>query len=155
MSKRELDGMGGGYLSDRDPGGPRRRRTALLSATLGVFFVAVVVIIATASRGADMSWVARIPGKDFTGHLALFGTLAFLWHGVACHQAPQSRDLACRPVWHPKAWPPSCAVLALLVLAEELSQIGLSTRTFSFSDLLADVLGLWLGFVASALVWRD
>lgn len=106
---------------------------------LTLFFLFVIGVIVAAGQGADLSWVRHLPGKDFTGHIAIFGTLAFLWRGV-------SRGGGDHAPWDPRSWPRSCWILAALVVGEELSQIWWPHRTFSASDLVADGIGLWLGF---------
>ena len=106
-----------------------------------LFFVAAV--LAAAGSGADMGFVRHIPGGDFTGHLAIYGTLAFLWgRGFSGSRGN---------LWHPRRWSGWHWILLAFVVAEELSQIFWVHRTFSWLDMTGNALGIWLGFGLSGL----
>ncbi len=110
-----------------------------------LFFVAT--LLAAAGSGADMGLVRHIPGGDFTGHLAIYGTLAFLWGRGLVGSA---RDL-----WHPGRWSGRHWMLVAFVVAEEFSQIFWIHRTFSWLDMSGNALGLWLGFGLSGCLWAE
>lgn len=100
------------------------------TASFGLFLIGVIVAADVGSPWLDV--VRYLPGADFTGHMVLIGTLAFLAGSWAPTPARLGSGLLSR----------GAMVVALLVLTEELSQIWLPHRTFSFGDLAADALGI-------------
>ncbi len=83
-----------------------------------------------------------IPAGDKLGHFLLFGTLAFLANLAV---ARSGVSLA----WHLKI----TALVVVVVMAEELSQIFLPHRNFDSMDLVADLAGIIL-FSAFAYFWK-
>ncbi len=111
----------------------RLRGLALLS------IAAVVVLSVLASldpKGPVFDVVNRIPGRDVTGHFVVMGLLAFF---VALGFAParlRGRTLGVI----------GCTLLVLVaVTLEELVQIAIPDRVFSFDDLSASWLGILVG----------
>ncbi len=108
--------------------------------------IAVVVIVVLADTG-NLEWALRIvawvPGRDKTLHAVLMGGLA---------------ASVCLALGWSGARSPARAVLVgsvgvfALVLAEELSQQLIATRSFDLVDLLADVVGI-LMLSTLALAW--
>jgi polysaccharide biosynthesis protein VpsQ len=109
-----------------------------------LFAAALLVIIASAELGLAQVWFGSLynfPYGDAVGHLLLLGGLSFLTNlGF-----PSGRLIR----------PPllkTCLVIAGLVTLEELSQLFLPNRTFSFIDLGANYAGIFaFGEIAAAL----
>ena len=102
-------------------------------------FTAFLAFIITAIYAADrhlargfFAWVQSIPLGDKAGHFVLMGTLAFLLNraltGRTIGRGPQLGGV----------------IVAVFVLAEEISQRWLPGRTFDYADLLADAMGIAL-----------
>lgn len=116
-------------------------------ALLFLLFLAFIVFLADRGLAANyFALVHVIPGADKLGHFVLMGTLSFLVNmGLEARQW----SLAGRQVLR------GSLLVALLVTAEELTQLVLPTRSFSLLDLLSDYLGIWLfGRLAAYLVSR-
>ena len=106
-----------------------------------VSFTALVVIL-IAIADADVAprvfhIVHLVPYGDKVAHAILFGTLAFLVERFAASRG-----------WRVG---PATVMLAVLVAAEETSQIWLPARAFTISDLVADFLGMAVG---ALVCWR-
>lgn len=86
--------------------------------------------------------VQSIPSGDKAGHFLLFGTLAFLANQAV---ARSGGSLA----WHLRV----TALVVVVVMAEEFSQIFLPYRNFDRMDLVADLAGIVL-FSAFAYFWK-
>jgi len=106
-----------------------------------------IVLAADLGWGANLfSWVAYIPGRDFTGHFLLIGSLT-LTINLALRQRRIER---CG-----MSFQLGSLIVLPVVTLEEFSQLWISTRGFSPLDLAADYLGIWLlGGVLSAWLWR-
>jgi hypothetical protein len=106
-----------------------------------------IVLAADMGWGANLfSWVAHIPGRDFTGHFLLIGLLT-----LTVNLALRRRRIE-RFGMHFQVG--SLIVLPVVTL-EEFSQLWISTRGFSPLDLAADYLGIWLlGGVLSSWLRR-
>lgn len=116
-------------------------------ALLFLLFLAAIVFLA--DRGLATSFFAlvhAVPGADKLGHFLLMGTLSFLVNmGLEARQWPVAGRQVLR----------GSLLVALLVTAEELTQLLLPTRSFSLLDLLSDYVGIWLfGRLAAYLVNR-
>lgn len=103
------------------------------AALLFAIFVAVVVYAAD-SKFPVFGFVNSIPGADFTGHIFLMGFLALLVNLAA---GCRSFHLNGIRIYH------GAAAVLLVVLAEEISQAWIRHRTFSWSDAIGDLLGIW------------
>lgn len=111
------------------------RRWLVVASVAYAGLIGVIVVVAdVGGTGAMFGALHAVPHGDKLGHFVLIGVLALLvdlgWR----------RDLRVGPVR--VAW--AAVVIAALALAEELTQIGLPTRTFDLGDLSAD----WLGIAA-------
>jgi len=79
--------------------------------------------------------VYRWPGGDTVGHLVIYGTASVLVH---CGLPPRGA------LWH-GFLRPLTAVLLLAVVVEESVQVWLPSRSFSISDLAANIAGVLAG----------
>ena len=111
-----------------------------LSVGFGSF---LLLIIALANSGfAFLGIVNRIPLGDKIGHFVLFGMLAFL----------VNKALECRTtnLLGKEVLVGRLGVLCFVVI-EEISQIYFDSRTFDITDLMYDLVGIYVGgFVAVA-----
>lgn len=105
-----------------------------LSVAFGSF---LLLIIALANSGfAFLGLVHRIPLGDKIGHFVLFGTLAFL----------VNKALRCRTVnVLGKDVLIGCFGVLCFVVIEEFSQIYFDARTFDITDLMYDLVGIYVG----------
>ena len=111
-----------------------------LSVGFGSF---LLLIIALANSGfAFLGIVNRIPLGDKIGHFVLFGMLAFL----------VNKALECRTTnLLGKEVLVGCLGVLCFVVIEETSQIYFDSRTFDITDLMYDLVGIYVGgFVAVA-----
>ncbi|WDE05106.1 VanZ family protein [Thalassomonas viridans] len=77
--------------------------------------------------------VRSLPYGDKLGHLVLYGTLSLLTIIAFNHRCVQVKGY---PL------PLGALVVLALALAEELSQLFLSNRTFDMADISADIAGI-------------
>ena len=112
---------------------------------LTVAFALLLLAIVTA---ATMGWaepafavVRRIPGGDKSAHILLLGTMSLLLNSsLGCAR------VRCGNISVLKG----SLILFALVTLEEISQIWMSSRTFSWGDLACNYLGIFiLGWVAT------
>ena len=105
-------------------------------------FIAWVIYMANAGQSSVFfDFVAAIPYGDKVGHAGLFGTLTFL--------AVLASRFAGWKAYNTKLYFGAIAV-TLFVIGEEISQVFIPSRTFDFTDLSADAVGILL----AALVLR-
>ena len=104
-----------------------------------ISFTAFFAFISTVIYAADrhlargfFGWVQSVPLGDKAGHFVLMGTLAFLLN----------RALAGRTV--SPGVQLGGVIVAVFVVAEEVSQRWMPRRTFDYADLLADFVGIAL-----------
>lgn len=113
---------------------------------LFLFVLFLAFIVYSADRGAlpaIISFYKYIPFGDTLGHFILMGSFAFLATWVL--EAKSLCFLKLRV-------PIGSIIVFLIVLLEEISQLFLSKRTFSFLDLLADFIGIFaFGWLATRL----
>jgi len=130
---------------DKNTGGSSR--SALITGIAVVYVLALSAFVIAADLGLMrpvMLWVGKIPWGDKLAHFLLVGTLSLLVNlasGAATLSLGRVRVLI--------------GSLALVVLAtlEESTQLAVRFRTFSFSDLAANYLGIIVfGQVAARLV---
>ena len=103
--------------------------------TFGIYLLFIIAVIYAADRHLArgfFGWVQSVPLGDKAGHFVLMGTLAFLLN----------RALARRTI--PTGLQLGGAIVAIFVVAEEISQRWLPWRTFDYGDLLADFIGIAL-----------
>ena len=111
----------------------RRARLALLSFGL---FLCCLVVLADLGRGRWLFGMAEsIPGGDKLGHFMLFGLLAFLVNLVL-------RATVVR--WGRLTILKGSALVMVIVIAEEVSQLFFASRSFELLDLAADLAGIWI-----------
>ncbi len=99
------------------------------------FLAFIIVVIYAANQRLARGFfglVQSFPLGDKAGHFVLMGTLAFLLN----------RALACRTI--PPGVQLGGAIVAVFVVAEEISQRWLPSRSFDYGDLVADFLGIAL-----------
>ena len=122
---------------------PKRANGSWLRLAALAAAIAVGAISLAASAGVGRSQLALInsvPGADTTGHFFLIGgmtffaTLAF----VGTNRRSQFRQ-----------WRRIVLVLVVLVSVDEIVQLLLPLRSFSFSDLLANFVGILVFSIAA------
>jgi len=102
-----------------------------------LFSAFVVFVVVQADRGqfpSFLSWYRKIPYGDTFGHFFLIGLLAFLINLSLGNQALRIRGIP---------FLKGSFVVVIVVVLEELSQIFISSRSFSLSDLGADFVGIY------------
>lgn len=94
----------------------------------------LVVLIAVANRGAlPTSWLAAVPLSDKIGHFVLMGLLSYLTNAALGGRRLRWRRLSVLQ---------GSALVAALVLTEEISQLWIPHRAFELADLAADLAGI-------------
>jgi polysaccharide biosynthesis protein VpsQ len=123
----------------------RRARVALFGFSV---FLTGLVVLADAGRGQWLFHLAHwVPGSDKTGHFVLFGLLAFLVNVVMRGSVLRIGRL---PLLQ------GSVVVALVAVAEEVSQLGFVARTFDLRDLGAGLAGIFLlGQLACVFLKRE
>ena len=86
------------------------------------------------------------PYGDRIGHFILFGLLSFLLH--ISFQDPRIQIMK-------REIPVLNLILAVLIIGEEISQIFISARTFSWEDLAASLAGWGAGWGVGCWVCRN
>lgn len=103
--------------------------------------VALISVLSTLGYGPRLfHFVNSIPGRDLTGHFVLMGLLAFAvvpWLSTVAVRGRRVGILG------------ATGIVVLLITMDELSQLWLPHRGFSFSDLLASYSGTVLGAMAA------
>ena len=112
--------------------------------TIG-YIIFILVIIVIADQGDYVAiltdLVDNIPYGDKGGHLILMGLLSLTVNlSFQCTQWTVGQ----------RTFLKGSIIVAILVTLEEISQLLVSSRTFDWSDLLADYLGIW---VFGQLAW--
>ncbi len=110
-------------------------------AILMALFVAANVILAYQAPELT-AYVSQIPGRDKTGHLVVMGVFALL---VASSIPDRRLRLGSFAI------PAAIPLVLVAVTLEEVSQIWLKHRTFSYADLLSSYGGI-LAFGALGVV---
>ncbi len=108
----------------------------------------LVLLIVVADRGSlAISYLASLPAVDKIGHFLLMGFLSYL-----ANAALGVRRLR----WKRVSVLAGSLVVAILVTAEELSQLWMTHRSFETADLAADLAGIWVfGRIALAVQGRS
>lgn len=98
-------------------------------------FLFSLIWLADSGRGRWLSSLAElIPGGDKTGHFVLFGMLAFLVNLVMLGTVVCFGRLTILL---------GSAIVMVVVISEEVSQLFFLTRTFELLDISADLAGIW------------
>ena len=117
-----------------------------LAASLAlVFFVFILWIIFLANTNSSSIFfdvVRSIPYGDKIGHVGLFGVLTLL---AIIGLKFRTFAVSSLNVYH------GSSAVIVFVIAEELSQVFLPSRTFDLADLAANMLGIALATVFAAL----
>jgi polysaccharide biosynthesis protein VpsQ len=110
-------------------------------------FLAMIIILADYRHlPSFITMLYSFTYGDRVGHFVLFGLLSFLLRiafPVPCFRALK-RNI-----------PVLTLILALFIVAEEISQIFIPARTFSWGDLLASLTGWGLGWGIGCWVRRN
>ena len=109
--------------------GPTMRRW-LPFLTFLTFIAAVIYAADRHLARGFFEWVQTLPLGDKAGHFVLMGGLAFLLN----------RALAGRKIW--PGIQLGGVIVAVFVVAEEISQRWIPWRTFDYTDLAADFAGI-------------
>ncbi|QBF82558.1 trypsin [Shewanella maritima] len=110
----------------------------LVAASFSLFILWVIYLANTGASSSLFQLVAAIPYGDKLGHLLLFGSLS-------CIVIVASR-FYCITLLGKQAYL-GAIVVSLFVIAEEFSQAFIATRTFDFTDLLFDAIGIGLSVI--------
>lgn len=111
----------------------RCARVALVG--FGLFLCALIWLADTGHERWLFRLARLIPGGDKTGHFILFGLLAFLVNLVLLGTVFRCGRLGILS---------GSAIVMVVAVAEELSQLFFVTRTFELLDLSAGLLGIWV-----------
>lgn len=106
-------------------------------AALFALFIVVVIVLADTDRLGFLVFVYDFPMGDKAGHFILYGILSFLLNLTMLRSRPSLNSKRAAVIL--------TLILALLIAAEEISQIYFASRTFSISDLLFGYAGVALG----------
>lgn len=106
---------------------------AVVAVCFFMFILWVVYLANTGDNSIFFDFIGAIPYGDKFGHAGLFGFLTLL--SVIAFKFRSFRIRRFRIYYG------ACLVL-LFVVAEELSQIFIASRTFDFVDLASDVVGI-------------
>jgi len=99
-------------------------------------FLSGLVCLADSGRARWLFRMAEsIPGGDKAGHFVLFGLLAFLVNLVMSATVVRFGRLALLK---------GSAIVMVIVIAEEVSQLLFVSRSFELLDLTADLAGIWI-----------
>ena len=104
-----------------------------LALAFGAFVAGVSVLASTAYHVEIARLVGRLPGGDLTGHFLLMGILAFLAVLGFASARVRGRQLGVVGV---------AALITALVTVDEVAQLHLPTRSFSWADLFASYGGI-------------
>ena len=104
-----------------------------LTLTFAAVLVGIIGLANTGALRGQLAFLHELPLGDKIGHFVLIGTMALLLN--LCLRAATVR-VAGLPVLK------GSLIVAAIAAVEELSQIFVRSRSFSWSDLLADLLGI-------------
>ncbi len=111
----------------------------LIKWLTGVFILVLILIVVIANLGLGSTYfpfIYSIPGLDKIGHLFLMGVLSFLVNFLLKAKKVQILSFS---------FLIGSLVVILVVALEELSQLFLIYRAFSWLDLVFDLGGIFLG----------
>ena len=112
------------------------RRIKFLTGGFILILILIVVIANLGQGPVYFPFIYKVPGLDKIGHFVLAGTLSFLFNVLLKTEKTDIFSL--------RILKGSLIVFPVIVL-EELSQIFLSFRAFSWLDLAFDLGGIILG----------
>jgi VanZ family protein len=110
------------------------------------FFLFIVWIIYLANTGGGsvfFDFVRVLPYGDKLGHAGLFGFLTLVTIVALKYRCLQLGKLRIYS---------GVVAVVLFVVCEEISQVFISSRTFDFTDLTADMAGILLAAVVAFMV---
>jgi polysaccharide biosynthesis protein VpsQ len=105
----------------------------------GVFILVLILIVVIANLGLGLIYfpfIYNVPGLDKVGHFFLTGMLSFLVNHLLKAKKVQLFSLD---------FLSGSLIVFLVVSLEELSQLFLTYRAFSWLDLIFDIGGILLG----------
>ncbi len=111
----------------------------LIKWLTGVFILVLILIVVIANLGLGSTYfpfIYSIPGLDKIGHFFLMGVLSFLVNFLLKAKKVQILSFS---------FLLGSLVVILVVALEELSQLFLIYRAFSWLDLVFDLGGIFLG----------
>jgi VanZ family protein len=114
-----------------------------ISISFIVFILWVIYSANTSSLPEELRRLARFPGGDKVAHFLLIATLTLLVN-----------NLLWRKMWRIYRWSIHAGTLliAILVFAEEVTQLFIASRQFDWYDLSADFFGILVAEIFSR--WR-
>lgn len=104
---------------------------------LGAYVLFLVALVVAADTGVGprfWNFIRSIPCGDKVGHFVLFGALSFLVNWILFARTWRVGSVTVLK---------GSVILSAFVLAEEISQLFIRTRTFDWFDLLSDAIGIW------------
>jgi len=108
-------------------------KLASFSAVIFFLFILYIIHLANSGNSALFEFVRSIPYGDKIGHCVIFGTLTFF---VVFASKFRFFRLGKLSVYY------GTAAITLFVIAEEISQMFIPSRTFDWIDLSADFVGI-------------
>lgn len=106
----------------------------LLALASGLAIAGIVVLADTGGLQPIVAWIATVRGGDKIAHFLIMGT----WAALAVLALGRRRSPR-------RAAQLGGGCVGVLVLAEEISQHWIPTRSFDLLDLMADALGIAIG----------
>ena len=103
----------------------------ILAGICGIGFV--VILILAYLKGIP-SFISAVPYYDKVGHFLLFGIVGYVLHRVTKRK-------------YVSVFPLAVTLFSVFTVLEEGMQIFSVNRTFSFSDLIFSLVGIWVFFL--------
>ena len=117
-----------------------------IAVGFAVFLVMIIILADSRHLPSFITILYSFPYGDRIGHFLLFGLLSFLLR--IAFPIPFIRTLK-------GEIPVLTLALAFFIIAEEISQIFIPARTFSWEDLIASLTGWGLGWGVGCWVRRN
>ncbi|TNE46899.1 MAG: trypsin [Deltaproteobacteria bacterium] len=110
-------------------------------------FLAVIIVLADSGRGQSLfALVRHLPGGDITGHFLLLGTMSLLLNAALKFKTFSWRGR--NILW-------GTVLLLAIATLEESSQIFFVSRSFSWSDMAANTVGILVFGEMGRWVWTS